>query len=367
MMAQVVSLLYSARMGRHNLFSFATSELSQDAFLCWLAALVDHDDPELQRLGRSFIAWLWELARGSKIEPELVRLRERPKTQWKKIDVTLDATIGEQAFRFIIEDKTDTTQHGDQLKRYLEAARADGSDVVPIYFKTGYHFGSDRAAREAHYAVVELRPWVEFLRAQRAQSDILEDYRSHVAHVLERREQSLELLFEPSGFEGFKHDFVQYEFLGKLAAYCPETVGGSAIHRGTNMGGSSWTQYRFGHSPAVLPGGVDEVLFHRIDKRQDEEGETRYYLSTRQYAPVKGTPAAAAAKLTRLAEYQVAFSAAIEQAGPGLCFSRPTADFRGANESEVGILFFDERTNSTTNVLELFPAVHRAFVARLTS
>ncbi|HVY32297.1 MAG TPA: hypothetical protein VHB79_37425 [Polyangiaceae bacterium] len=351
-------------MTRHNLFSFATSELSQDAFLCWLAALADHDDPELQQLGKAFIAWLWERARGSKVEAEQVRLRERPKPQWKKIDITLEAAIGERECRFIIEDKTDTTQHGDQLKRYLEVARADGSDVVPIYFKTGYYFGSDRAATVAQYTVVELRPWVEFLRAQTAQSDILDDYRAYVANILEKREQALARLSEASGFEAFKHDFVQYEFLEKLANRCPEAVGGSAIHRGTNLGGSPWTHYRFVFFTG-LPAGVDEVLFHRIDKRQNDSGQTGYYLSTRQYASVKEKPDAAAAKLARLTEYRRAFSAAIEQAGTGLRFSKPAADFRGANESEVGILFFDARTNSTTNVLEQFPAVHRAFVAGL--
>jgi hypothetical protein len=351
-------------MTRHSLFSFATSELSQDAFLCWLAGLADHDRADLRRLGGSFIAWLWERARGSKVEPEQVRLLERPKSQWKKIDITLEVAIGERVFRFIIEDKTDTTQHGDQLKRYLEIARADGSDVVPIYFKTGYYLGSDRAATEAQYAVVELRPWVEFLSAQTAQSDILDDYRTYVANVLEKREQALARLSDASGFEAFKHDFIQYEFLEKLANRCPETVGGSAIHRGTNMGGSPWTHHRFVFFTG-LPAGVDEVLFHRIDKRQNDDGQTGYYLSTRQYALVKGKPDATAAKLARLTEYRRAFSAAIKQAATGLRFSSPAADFRGANESEVGILFFDARVNSTTNVLELFPAVHRAFVARL--
>lgn len=351
-------------MTRYSLFSFATSELSQDAFLCWLAGLADHDRADLRRLGGSFIAWLWERARGSKVEPEQVRLRERPKSQWKKIDITLEVVIDERECRFIIEDKTDTTQHGDQLKRYLEIARADGRDVVPIYFKTGYYFGSDRAATDAHYAVVELRPWVEFLSAQTAQSDILDDYRAYVVNVLEKREQALARLSEASGFEALTHDYIQYEFLEKLGNRCPEAVGGSAIHRGTNLGGSAWTHYRFVRSTG-LPEGVDEVLFHRIDKRQNDDGQTGYYLSTRQYASVKGKPDAAAAKLARLTEYRRAFSVAVEQAGTGLRFSRPAADFRGANESEVGILFFDARTNSTTNVLEQFPAVHRAFVAGL--
>jgi hypothetical protein len=46
-------------MARPNLFDFATSELSQDAFFCWLLAWADarysEQDPALHRTGRSLL------------------------------------------------------------------------------------------------------------------------------------------------------------------------------------------------------------------------------------------------------------------------------------------------------------------------
>jgi len=348
---------------RPNLFDFATSELSQDASLCWLAALVDHDDPTLQQLGRAFVAWLWKRATGADAELNDIQLVRPPRQQWHKIDITLDLVIAGEKARIIIEDKTETSHHSRQLERYLEVAAEPGIRVVPIYFKTGYHFGSDRAASKAGYVVVGLSEWVGFLNAQTARNDIFEDYRAYVTDLALKREQALALLSAPLGFQAFGHDYVQYEFIGKLANCCPETIGGAAINRGINMGGAPWTHYRFVRLPGVLAGGIDEVVFHRIDKRQDADEKSRYYLSTRQYAPVKGNADAVAAKLIRLKAYRATFSQAAQAVG--LVFAAPANDFRGANESEIGLLFFDPESNSTTNVLERFPALHRLFVQSL--
>jgi len=43
----------------------------------------------------------------------------------------------------------------------------------------------------------------------------------------------------------------------------------------------------------------------------------------------------------------------------------PAGDNQGANESEIGILFFDDAANTVQAVLEKFPLVHKAFVAAL--
>jgi hypothetical protein len=163
----------------------------------------------------------------------------------------------------------------------------------------------------------------------------------------------------------FDRDFAQFEFLAQLRATCTETIGGSAINRGTNLGGAPWTHLRFGLVPDALTSGITEVLFHRVDARKDDAGKRRYYLSTRQYGAVKGKPEARAEKLRRLRLHVAAYRDACVTSASGLTFSRPARDNQGANESEVGILFFDEATNTVEAVLERFPLVHRAFVASL--
>lgn len=347
-------------MTRPNIFNFATSELSQDAFLCWLIASADYEDAELRDLGLAFIAWLWEKSRGQSVAVNQVRLVGHPKRQEDHIDILFEAEIAGSRTAFIIEDKTDTSQHGDQLPRYKMLHEG----AICIYFKTGYHFGEDLRAREHGYTVIGLREWVAFLDKHRVNHDVFDDYRSYVTDLLRKRDADLAALLAPGGHAKLAIDSVQFEFIKKLAEVCAETVGGSAVHHGRNMGGTPWTHWRFARFPGALGEAGDEVLFHRVDARKDDDGNRRFYLSTRQYAKVKGKPEAPS-KLLRLRAHQALFRKTAEENACGLKFARPAGDNQGANESEIGILFFDDGTNSVQAVLEKVPLVHKAFVAAL--
>lgn len=354
------------RMARPNLFDFATSELSQDAFLCWLIANAGHEeDAALHGVGRAFIAWLWSASRGQPVSPADVRLLDGPLCQVDHIDILFEAEVCGRRVVFVVEDKTDTSQHSGQLERYKQAVSGRASEIVLVYFKTGYHFDLDKEAANLGYAVIGLKEWVAFLKEQAVPSEVFRDYLSYANRLLEERETAIVALHDRGGHEQFREDYVQFEFVQQLASRCPETLAGSAIHRGMNMGGTPWTHYRFAWFEQALPGGIGEVLFHRVDARNDERGTRRYYLSTRQYAVVKGNADARAEKLSRLRAHRQAFELAVRESCCDLTFSRPAGDNQGANESEVGILFFDDAANSVTNVLERFPLVHRAFVEGL--
>ncbi len=349
-----------------SLFDYATSELSQDAFLCWLVANAGQaTHPPLRQLGCAFIAWLWTVARGERVDPNSVRLLAPPRRQVHHVDITFDAEVGGRVTTFLIEDKTETSQHSGQLERYKAAFGADGRDLVPVYFKTGYHFAIDAAAASHGYGVVGLEQWVAFLDEHLIANDIVADYHAAMTRILRARQENLAALSTATGHANLGVDYVQCDFVKRLAARCTRTVDNGAIHRGVNVGGTPWTHYRFARFAGVLPGGVDESLFHRVDARNDAGKKRRFYLSTRQYAAVKSNPVARAAKLERLAKYVDAFQHAVRAGGTGLTFSTPSTDRRGANESEIGILFFDESVNTIPAVLDAFAAVHAAFVQRL--
>lgn len=350
-------------MNGPNLFSFATSELSQDAFLCWMAALSASDDRQLRHAGRGFLAWLWEMAGKGRVDPEHVKLVGLPERQVERVDVLLHAEVLGKPVTFLIEDKTGTTHHSGQLGRYRAAVERRLPDVVPIYFKTGYHFGEDTRAKDAGYTVIGLDSWMEFLGQLDADNDILDDYREFVSEQFRGRQASLEAMWAPNGFEHMGKDHVQYEFLRALHQRCPDLdpQRSSGLSRGTNMGGTPWTHLGFGWLESTLPGGIGEVFFHRVDRREGG----RFYLSTRQYAKVKGNPQARRAKVARLGEHRQAFEAARAEARTSLVFGKPAGDNQGANESEIGVLFFNDSTNTTHAVLEEFPRVHEAFVSRL--
>ena len=112
-----------------NIFKYATGELSQDAFLCWLIACADCDDAALKELGLDFIRFLYDPKNYTKQELNVSGLVEDKKFPWKqyfKTDVYFQANINGKVVSFIIEDKTSSMMHGDQLKRYAEGIKNDG-------------------------------------------------------------------------------------------------------------------------------------------------------------------------------------------------------------------------------------------------
>jgi hypothetical protein len=92
-------------MDRPNLFDYASSELSQDAFICWLArwaapAFRESDGP-LHTTAVTFLGRLLEIGRGPHV-PAVRAVEVR--RQWKDIDVLM-VVNGDTAI--VIEDKTD--------------------------------------------------------------------------------------------------------------------------------------------------------------------------------------------------------------------------------------------------------------------
>ena len=80
-------------MSKPNIFNYATKELSQDAFICWLVVIgyVAEAEGVLQRCGRAFIGALMKHGREQYGRPCVVTEVFPPKTQYKGIDVYFQA------------------------------------------------------------------------------------------------------------------------------------------------------------------------------------------------------------------------------------------------------------------------------------
>ena len=123
-----------------NIFEIATKELTQDAFFTWLLQFADQDcnkiDKELNQCGIDFINQL--------IKKQLPDFNEeinkvKARRQREKIDVW--AEINDK-YLIIIEDKTNTSHHSNQLARYKEIATKwcgenNYEKPICIYLKTG--------------------------------------------------------------------------------------------------------------------------------------------------------------------------------------------------------------------------------------
>ena len=103
---------------KHNLFAFATSELSQDAFFCWALDCLNRDeDSPLYGFGRSFCALLSGRKNDDlpKIKGVVIR------RQFKHVDVLALVVYSNRTTidALVIEDKVNTSEHDDQIQKYL--------------------------------------------------------------------------------------------------------------------------------------------------------------------------------------------------------------------------------------------------------
>ena len=169
-------------MERPNLFSYATSELSQDAFICWLLewSLPQYQkiDSKLHECAVNFIRTLFE--KHAKQAPPIKNVNISK--QDNNIDVLC---IINGRYTILIEDKTDTMDHSDQLHRYLQDVMQRGyreKDILPIYFKTGDQ-GDCSEIRNKGYQPFLRSDFLKILKAYSGNDPIVADYRDYLQSI----------------------------------------------------------------------------------------------------------------------------------------------------------------------------------------
>lgn len=167
---------------RPNLFDYATSELSQDAFIAWFCRWADEtmtDDKELQICARTFLKKYIAIQQPDyKDEIRTVVV----KRQHEHIDVLL--TINND-LRVIIEDKVHTYTHDNQLKRYSDAIEGR---KVKLYIKTGDESHAQRKAIEKDgYIVLNRTDLLQSLESCKSDNEILRSF----VERLQRMEEAI--------------------------------------------------------------------------------------------------------------------------------------------------------------------------------
>ncbi len=161
-----------------NLFDFATSELSQDAFIRWLASWADPahrvSNEALHATATAFLDRLLEVGEVPKpTEYRSVAVH----SQWNNIDVLL---LVNDEIAIIIEDKTNTKDHSGQLQKYRAAVSKEFTNfrIAAVYLKTGDQcdYGS---AEQAGYGCFLRSQFLDILKnGERAgiKNDIFADF-----------------------------------------------------------------------------------------------------------------------------------------------------------------------------------------------
>jgi hypothetical protein len=364
-----------------NIFEYATGELSQDAFICWLLAWIkcSPESPEADA-AREFIVTLYNKYRDENLLPNAVESVMIVPQKKYNIDIYLEVKFKNETelVPFIIEDKVWTSPHSGQLETYREKVRKEwtkskGVDVgrwkgpICIFFKTGYlfHDEDEKKATAEGYCIINAKWIVDLLEKHNSRHPFYLDYISYLTNkfVVPFDRARNEVLSE-SGHEELKmYGYKQYILMGELTKGMERLIHGKwnrNVSPGNNVGGTPWTQYRFFQLENIY-GNKNESLFYRIDYRSKGREKRRSpYLRISHYANYGKIPEMKAFKSRRRKEYASLFDQAFEGS-----LKKGEISNRDGYESEVAIFFLDEPENSIPKLVESIPDIHKKFISLL--
>ncbi len=122
----------------HNIFKYATSELSQDAVICWILSFYNDKNSKLYNLAKELLSSFVDL----ETEDNKIEIKQ----QFYKTDILIHFPNTKKVV--IIEDKTYTSEHDEQIAKYVEkisnSDKYKGCKIYVVYFKTGFYYDNDK-------------------------------------------------------------------------------------------------------------------------------------------------------------------------------------------------------------------------------
>lgn len=317
----------------NNIFTFATGELSQDAFICWCLNWINEPDTvgthRYRQLGLELLAKLIDNPSNSDVLSKVnIKSIDKVILVQQVLNIDVLAIIPQYKLAIIIEDKTCTSEHGNQISFYkdslevvfkcqkpwnaytklekafkladlnIENADLANYHIHTVYFKTGYYFDYDwqvAHSESVHNYITGPMFWDILKNYYDCESDILRSYCEHIKNQLDW----YQIVSKISGQYDDGCHYIKWERItqhGLLQIiFDNEKVDGSWLWKdmsiypnqystGTNQGGSPWTNRRFWtrtESNAIsseLPRSFKPWMFWRVD--YDSKGA---YLSLRYY------------------------------------------------------------------------------------
>ena len=296
----------------NNIFKYATKELTQDAFLCWSINWINEgENGPLYEYAKAILDLFLGVDKKEKYyDVQVYR-------QYEKIDVlVMFKDDNGSSHVLIIEDKTNTSEHGDQLKRYTKKLE-DGlnydeslkayinAKIHLAYVKTGIMYDVDvRMVEQA--VVVDLDMLLKVIKpiAELDISEILIYYYKYLQSIKDKRINIEEEIKNGNYEDSLSDRYGQFYFLSNIfsarSGYkeIGELYDGlekngivytDHIYAGTNRGGSPWIEYAFWkdkYPTNYTTQYVNEFhsLFWRVDCKWDKnEYRNRYYIALRHY------------------------------------------------------------------------------------
>jgi hypothetical protein len=178
---------------RPNIFEISTKELTQDGFITWLLQWADPNnkqhDEKLCRCAMEFVKLL--ITKQYKDDFEILKVEAG--RLWENIDFLDDIN---ERYLVIIEDKTFTGEHSDQLERYKQVAiewcNENKRKLVCIYLKIGTEAKSSlKNISDKGFIIIGRHELINFLKQYNIKNNIYVDFFEKVNN-LENAENSFE-------------------------------------------------------------------------------------------------------------------------------------------------------------------------------
>ncbi|OPJ56107.1 PD-(D/E)XK nuclease family protein [Clostridium oryzae] len=188
-----------------NIFKYATSELSQDAVICWMFEWANTEDKYLNRFSYDFIKAILDLHRCAFIDiNKLVGIKL--KKQYNSIDILLQLTFEDNSILpIIIESKTYTQEHCNQLKRYYNFVLSENKHnekvLAPlgVYYNPGFMYENEiNSIEKEGYRVFKTDKMIKLMKKyiDKIENDIFIDYYRYLRSIEVKEEELRNLIKE---------------------------------------------------------------------------------------------------------------------------------------------------------------------------
>lgn len=198
-----------------NIFKFATKELSQDAFFCWLLSFgkPEYSTSEFKELHLVALDLLYSFTDDNSLIVKGINIT----TQKSKIDIWIEVTTDNAKQLIIIEEKTNSNAGSNQLATYSKIANdfciENGfSEFFCIYLKTGNEAKRvfERSASHENWKYFSLENLMNILdvRANKIDHPFFQDFYK-INHSKKQLNENFEKHINKEDYERCKGEIIQ--------------------------------------------------------------------------------------------------------------------------------------------------------------
>jgi hypothetical protein len=241
---------------RHNLFRFATSELSHSAFWAWIFQSLDSTDEKLKDVRQLASGFLNQIGVKTELKSPIEVQTELTISKGQRIDIMVRDSTG---VRIAIENKVSAIPTEDQLNKYLSTLEEETTALYPVLLSTSFDVD---ISIPVGWSKVTLEHLVPLSKRTPISHPLLSDYAEWLRTLSDYRANCER---DSLGPDGSKRNAALKTAEGQWALMSYLTEGMAGIqYRGVNTSGRPWTQFRFSH---LKHRADSDALFYRIDLR----------------------------------------------------------------------------------------------------